>query len=70
MATLEKIRSHSKVLFAFIAIALLSFVVGDALTNSSNIFFGSRNQIGKVEGNELSAEAFQKQISVLTDKIY
>ena len=67
MATLEKIRSHSKVLFAFIAIALLSFVVGDALTNSSNIFFGSRNQIGKVEGNELSAEAFQKQVSVLTD---
>ena len=67
MATLEKIRSHSKVLFAFIAIALLSFVVGDALTNSSNIFFGSRNQIGKVEGNELSAETFQKQISVLTD---
>ncbi len=66
MATLEKIRSHSGLLIGAIALALLCFVVGDALNNSSNLFNSSRTRVGKVEGETLSYEDFQKQVSVMT----
>ena len=38
MATLEKIRSKSVLLIVIIGVALLAFIVGDALTNSRNLF--------------------------------
>ena len=38
MATLEKIRSKSVFLIVVIGVALLAFIIGDALTNSQNIF--------------------------------
>lgn len=67
MATLEKIRSHSVLLIGAIALALLCFVVGDALNNSSTFFNNSRSQVGEVEGENMSIENFQKQVSVMTN---
>ncbi len=67
MATLEKIRSRSGLLIASIAIALLCFVVGDALNNSSTLFNNARNVVGEVDGNSMSTEEFQKQVSVMTN---
>lgn len=67
MATLEKIRSHSGILIGAIALALLCFVVGDALNNSSNLFNGSRTQVGKVEGESMSIDEFQKQVTVMSN---
>ena len=47
MATLEKIRSKSGFLIIVIGVALLAFIVGDARTNSQNIF-GDRTTVAKV----------------------
>ena len=38
MATLEKIRSKSVLLIIVIGVAMLAFIIGDALTNSRNNF--------------------------------
>lgn len=67
MATLEKIRSRSGLLIASIAIALLCFVVGDALNNSSTLFNNSRNSVGEVNGKSMTTEEFQKQVSVMSN---
>ncbi len=67
MATLEKIRSRSGLLIASIAIALLCFVVGDALNNSSTLFNNSRNSVGEVNGKSMTTGEFQKQVSVMSN---
>ena len=46
MATLEKIRSKSVLLIVVIGVALLAFIVGDALTNSRNLF-GDHTTVAK-----------------------
>lgn len=50
MATLEKIRSKSVFLIIVIGVALLAFIVGDAITNGRNLF-GDHTTVAKV-GNE------------------
>ena len=52
MATLEKIRSKSVFLIVVIGVALLAFIVGDALTNSRNIF-GDQTTVAKVDQDRL-----------------
>ncbi|MBQ4035728.1 MAG: SurA N-terminal domain-containing protein, partial [Paludibacteraceae bacterium] len=48
MATLEKIRSRAGLLIFTLAFALLCFVVGDFLTNSTSLFRQRQNVIGSV----------------------
>ena len=67
MATLEKIRSRSVLLVTVIAVALLAFIVGDFLNNSSSLFGGSRTKVGEVEGKELSYDVYQNQIKTMTN---
>ena len=50
MATLEKIRSKSVLLIVVIGLALLAFIIGDAITNSRNLF-GDRTTVAKI-GNQ------------------
>ena len=50
MATLQKIRSKSVFLIVVIGVALLAFIVGDALTNGSKLF-GNQTTVAKI-GNE------------------
>ena len=52
MATLEKIRSKSVLLIIVIGVALLAFIVGDALTNSRNIF-GDNTTVAKIGGQKI-----------------
>ena len=47
MATLEKIRSKSVFLIIVIGVALLAFIVGDAITNGSKLF-GNQTTVAKV----------------------
>lgn len=47
MATLERIRSKSVFLIVIIGVALLAFIVGDALTNSRNLF-GDHTTVAKI----------------------
>ena len=52
MATLEKIRSKSVFLLIVIGVALLAFIIGDALTNSRNIL-GDHTTVAKVGGTKI-----------------
>lgn len=66
MATLESIRERKKLLIGAILFALLAFVVGDAITNIPSLRNG-KNDIGSVEGTEMSAMDFQKQVSLVSN---
>lgn len=52
MATLEKIRSKSVLLIIVIGVALLAFIIGDAITNSRNIF-GDQSTVAKIGGKKI-----------------
>ncbi|MDE5875715.1 MAG: SurA N-terminal domain-containing protein, partial [Muribaculaceae bacterium] len=52
MATLEKIRSKSVFLIIVIGLALLAFIVGDAITNGRNLF-GDQTTVAKVGSEKI-----------------
>lgn len=68
MATLEKIRSKSVLLIVVIAVALLAFIIGDALTNSRNIF-GDRTTIAKVGDTKIDYTDYQNKREELNSQI-
>ena len=50
MATLQTIRNRGGLLVSIvIGLALIAFIVGDALNSGSRIFNSQRNQIGRSE---------------------
>lgn len=60
MATLEKIRSKSVFLIVIIGVALLAFIVGDALTNSRNLF-GDHTTVAKVGSTKIDYTDYQRK---------
>lgn len=66
MAALEKIRSYGKIVMIVVFVALLSFVVGDLLTNSSAFFTKDQDKVGEVDGTKLTQSDFQKEVDALT----
>lgn len=52
MATLEKIRSKSVLLLIVIGVALLAFIIGDAITNSRNLF-GDHTTVARIGGDKI-----------------
>lgn len=60
MATLEKIRSKSVLLLVIIGVALLAFIVGDALTNSRNLF-GDHTTVAKIGGKKIDYPEYQRK---------
>lgn len=67
MATLEKIRSKSVLLIIVIGVALLAFIVGDALTNGRNLF-GDPTTVAKVDGIKIDVTEYQKQLEEATQQ--
>ncbi len=68
MATLEKIRSKSVLLIVVIGLALLAFIVGDALTNSRNLF-GDTTTIAKIGGDKIDFTEYQRKREELTNEL-
>lgn len=68
MATLEKIRRRSVLLLIVIAVALLAFIVGDALTNSQNIF-GNRSTVAEAAGQKIDITDYQAKRTELGNQI-
>ncbi len=68
MATLEKIRSKSVFLIVVIGLALLAFIVGDALTNSQNIF-GERTTVAKVGNTKVEIADYQRKREELNNQL-
>lgn len=64
MATLEKIRSKSVLLFVIIIVALLAFILGDFL-NSGRSYFGSGTTMYSAGSRKVDYNDYQKQIEAL-----
>lgn len=67
MAALEKIRSKGKIVMVVVFVALLCFVIGDFLSNSSAIFNSGREQIGEVCGKKMNYVEFQRNIEAFSN---
>ena len=67
MATLEKIRSKSVFLIVVIGVALLAFIIGDALTNSRNIL-GDNTTVAKVGGAKIDFTDYQRKREELNNR--
>ena len=68
MATLEKIRSKSGLLIIVIGLALLAFIVGDALTNSRNLF-GDHTTVAKIGGEKIDYTEYQRKREELNNQL-
>lgn len=66
MATLEKIRSKSVFLIVVIGVALLAFIVGDAITNGRNIF-GSGSTVAKIGDTKVDISEYQNRLTQLQE---
>ena len=65
MATLEKIRSKSVLLFVIIIVALLAFILGDFLT-SGRTYFGTGTTIASAAGKKVDYTHYQSEIEKAT----
>ena len=68
MATLEKIRSKSVLLIVVIGVALLAFIIGDAITNSRNLF-GDHTTIAKVGGTKVDYTDYMRKREELNTQL-
>lgn len=66
MATLEKIRSKSVFLIIVIGVALLAFIVGDAISNGRNLF-GKGTRIAKAGDKKIEISEYQQREQMLSD---
>lgn len=63
MATLQKIRNRGGVLVSIvIGLALVAFIVGDALSSGASLINRSRNKVGEVGGDNISIQEYQEKI--------
>lgn len=68
MATLEKIRSKSVLLLVVIFAALLAFILGDAITNSRNLF-GNPTLVAKVGDVSIDVQDYQRKREELAQQL-
>lgn len=68
MAALEKIRSKALFLTIVIGVALLAFIMGDALT-SGQTYFGDGNTIANVGSEKIDAIEFQRRYEQLSARM-
>ena len=68
MATLEKIRSKSVFLLVVIFVALLAFILGDAITNGRNLF-GNHTTVAKVDGKKIDYLEYQRKREELNQRL-
>ena len=68
MATLEKIRSKSVFLIVVIGVALLAFIIGDALTNSRNIL-GDHTTVAKAGNVKIDYTDYQRKREELNNQL-
>lgn len=64
MATLQNIRNRGGLLVSIIiGLALVAFIVGDALSSGASVFNRSRNQIGEIAGKGISIQEYQNKVT-------
>lgn len=66
MATLEKIRSKGVLLIIVVGVALLSFIIGDFLTNGSSVRNKSRETVAVINGEKINIAEYQELLDQIT----
>ena len=67
MATLEKIRSKSVLLFAIIIAALLAFIFGDFF-NSHQAYFGTGTAIAEAKGQKVDQSLYSQHMNIADEQ--
>ena len=67
MATLEKIRNKSVLLFVIIIVALLAFILGDFLT-SGRTYFGSGTTVAKAGSVSVDYTDYQNRMNQISEQ--
>lgn len=66
MATLQKIRNHGALLLIIVGLAMLAFILGDAI-NSGSSFLNLRNRkVAEINGTDITPEDYQARIDETT----
>lgn len=68
MATLEKIRSKSVLLFTVIIVALLAFILGDFFTSGRSLF-GNGTTIASIGDHEVDVQIFQQRVNAKSQEL-
>lgn len=64
MATLQTIRNRGGLLVSIvIGLALVAFIVGDALNSGASIFNSQRNEVGEIAGESISIMDYQNLVN-------
>ncbi len=66
MATLEKIRKRGVLLIVVIGVALLSFIIGDFLTQGSTFFNKSKETVAEINGEKINIRDYQDFLDQIT----
>lgn len=68
MATLEKIRSKSVLLFTVIIVALLAFILGDFF-NSGRSLFGGGTTVAEIGEHEIDVQLYQQRLNLVNQQL-
>lgn len=69
MAVIEKIRQRTGLLILIIGLALLSFLVSDAISNNMGIFRGEDNTVGVIDGKSITYQEFSEKTQKISDNL-
>lgn len=63
MAILTKIRNRSGIAIGFVGLALVLFLVSDALTSGNSIFNAQTNNVGTIDGDAITYKEFEMEVA-------
>lgn len=61
MAIITRIRKHASILVVLIGFSMAGFVLMSALDSDFSLLRGKKNQIGKIDGEEITIQEFEKK---------
>ena len=67
MATLQRIRNHGLFLLIIVGLAMLAFILGDALNSGSSFMNKSREYIGEIEGQKIHYTEYESAVEQMTE---
>ncbi len=66
MAVIEKIRQRSTLVVTVIGVALVTFLVTDAINSNLSIFNSSNNMVGEIAGKKINYQEFAEKVDLMT----
>ena len=66
MATLQKIRNHGALLLIIVGLAMLAFILGDAINSGSSFLNLKNRKVAVIDGQDITPEDYQAMIDETT----